>query len=99
MLLQTKNNIVLCIPRVDALISKDVIKTAFEMLRIGTIINIVEYSNQYNPNFKKILIFIDMDHSSENAKWMKKRLQENQDIKIVYNHMLPYWKVVEAKKK
>lgn len=98
MLLQSKNNIVLCIPRVDIMTSKDVIRNAFEMLKVGNIVNVVEYVNQYNPNFKKILIFIDLDSSSENAKWMKTRLQENKDIKIVYNHVLPYWKVVEAKK-
>lgn len=79
----------ICIPRVDAKISKGFIFNVFCRLRIGYIEQIIEMPIKDDPEYKRIFIKIRWNKSA-NANYIIRRLDENKNIKVVYS-MPWYW--------
>lgn len=83
----------LCIPKVDAGVSKYYIYKTLSKLRIGHIQNITEIPLRNDPNYKRIIIKLFWNENEPRIKNIKKNLCESGSLKIV--HDMPwYWKVV-----
>ena len=86
----------ICIPRVDATITKDYIYKTFCSLKIGKISNIYEIPLRNDPTHKRIIIKIKWDQTSEAAQKIENTLVEKGSIKLV--HDMPwFWKICPAR--
>lgn len=84
-----------CIPRMDANITRKSIFTIFQRLNIGTVERIIENKLRANEKYKRIILKIRWNNT-EKAAEIKNRLYNNEPVNIVYE--LPwFWKVVLAK--
>jgi hypothetical protein len=83
----------LCIPRVDASISKDYIYKTISKLKFGYIQNIIEIPLRNDPSYKRIIIKLFWNDNEPRIMTIKKNLYELGSLKIVHN-MPWYWKVV-----
>jgi hypothetical protein len=83
----------LCIPRVDATVSKDFIHKTLSKLKFGHIQNIIEIPLRNDPSYKRIIIKLFWNDNEPRIMTIKKNLYELGSLKIVYN-MPWYWKVV-----
>ena len=82
----------LCIPRINATITKDYIYDKLCNLQAGKIDKITEIPLKNDPTHKRILFKIQWKNN-EMAKTMQEHLQKNNTINVVYD--IPwYWKVV-----
>jgi hypothetical protein len=90
---QKKQNLELCIPRMSINIKKDVIFKTFCSLKLGYIERISEIPLKTNPLFKRIIIRIKWNPSTEEAKYIYNRIVNSEPVFIVYD-MPWYWKVV-----
>lgn len=81
----------LCIPRLDAMITKDFIIKTFHRLNLGKIEKIKEIPLRNDNNHKRIIMTL-LTSSSENSLFMKQRIENNETIKIIYDTTW-YWKV------
>jgi len=85
----------LCIPRIDSNVSKDYIMNTLGKLDIGYVEKFTEIPLKNNPSFKRILLRFRWNENNKNIGDIKKRLSNNEAIKLVYN-MPWYWKIVES---
>lgn len=83
----------LCIPRMSINISKDTIFKTFCNLKLGYIERISEIPLKSNPHFKRIIIRIKLNLSTDQAKFIHQRIINLEPVFIVYD-MPWYWKVV-----
>ena len=83
----------LCIPKVDANVSKDFIYKTISKLKFGQIQNIVEIPLRNDSNHKRIIIKLWWNDNEPRIAHIKKDLNEIGSLKIVYD-MPWYWKVV-----
>ncbi len=90
------NTVVMCIPKIDTYISSDYIVSWFERKNIGIIEKLIELPHKNNPANKRIIIHVALNVSSENAKIIKERFSQKQDVKLVHNLPWDFWKIVEA---
>lgn len=96
----THDSIVLCIPTMDSNISKEYIYSIFEKINVH-IEKILEYNNKSNPNIKRVILHIKNPVTSSEYKdvekfvFIRNRILENKDVKIVYKYP-HYWKMVKA---
>lgn len=90
------NTMVMCIPKIDALVPVDYIVSWFDKKNIGTIEKVIELPHKKNPANKRIIIHVSLNNSSENAKIIKERFSQKQDVKLVHNMPWDFWKIVEA---
>jgi spore maturation protein CgeB len=90
------NIIVMCIPKIDAYISTEYIISWFGRKNIGTVQKLIELPHKKNPANKRIIIHVSLNDSSENAKIIKERFSQKQDVKLVHNLPWDFWKIVEA---
>jgi len=92
MTIQTKK-LELCIPRISINISKDTIFKTFCSLKLGYIERISEIPLKSNPLFKRIIIRIKSNPSTNQAKCIHQRILNSEPVFIVYD-MPWYWKIV-----
>jgi len=83
----------LCIPRVSIDILKETIFNVFCRLNIGYIERITEIPLKSNPDFKRVIIKVKWNPSSDQAKTMYDLILKQEPVFIVYNFPW-YWKVV-----
>ena len=82
----------LCIPRLENVITKEYIIDSFNKLKVGRIERINEIPLRNDNNYKRIIIKMKWAQT-ENAKLMIDKLSNNETVKVV--HEFPwYWKVV-----
>jgi hypothetical protein len=84
----------LCIPRIEARITKEYITKVFTSLKIGRIDQINEIPLRNDTKHKRIIIKIKWNQS-ENTDIILSRLNKNETIKIVHDWPW-YWRVVST---
>lgn len=89
-------NISICIPRIETRIQKDFIVNTINKLRIGIVEKIIEIPLRNDINYKRIIMQIRWNNT-ENSMSIKKRLQNNETVKLVYDNTPWYWKIVATK--
>jgi hypothetical protein len=82
----------ICIPRVEASISKDFIFKTISNLQIGCVEKITEIPLRNDPTHKRIIIKIHWN-KNQKSNSIQKTLLNTGSIKLVYN-MPWYWKIV-----
>lgn len=82
----------LCIPRIESTIKKDYIFNIFQKLKIGYIERITEIPLRNDTKHKRIIIIIHLNINNPTSLNIHKRIENNENIKIVYD-MPWYWKV------
>jgi hypothetical protein len=88
--MKKNEQIILCIPRMDAGIQKELITSIFKKMNIGNIDSIYESQSQHMPQYKRVLIYIKWNYGSPVVQQIMTHLENNQNIKIVYD-MPWYW--------
>jgi len=88
----------ICIPRVHSSITQKYIYQVFEKLEIDGIHKIELFPTKKtakdNEDSFRVFIHFRQWGLSENAIYMRKRLIEGKDVKIIYDKLLPwYWKM------
>jgi len=86
-------NPIICIPRMDANISKDKIFNVFSTLKIGKIIKITENSSYKTPEYKRVAISIQWNQTPS-ADYIINRLQTKQSVNVIYSAPW-FWKCTE----
>jgi hypothetical protein len=89
-LMNTKH--LLCIPRMENIITKDYILRTFNKLKIGSIEQISEIPLRNDTRYKRIIIKVNWS-DSDNANFIQNRLDNNETVKVVYEFPW-FWKVV-----
>ena len=84
----------LCIPRIFGDINESQIRTTFEQLNFGKIDKVVIVRKK-NENFNIAFVYYRKWYDNENAQRAISRLENNQDIKIVYDTPW-FWKVTKT---
>jgi hypothetical protein len=92
---ETPNMTSLCIPRIEASITKDYIFNVFSKLKIGYIEKIIEIPLKNDPKHKRIIIKIIWSEINPKSIEIQNRLTNQETIKVVHN-MPWYWKIVAA---
>ena len=94
------NPIILCIPRIDTKIKYSYIKDVINELDLGEIdrLDIVKSINHRNTMCNRVFIHFKTWHTSDNAIAAKQRLENNQDIKVIYGEPHEIWKIFSYKK-
>ena len=84
----------LCIPRLSMDIKEQFIRQTFNKLNLGKIgkIDLIVKRNDNGTNFKRAFIHYISWNNNENALYVKSRLDNDKDIKVVYDEPW-YWKV------
>lgn len=80
---------VVCIPRMDASVSKGFIFRTFCNLKVGFIENIYETPVKNDPTSKRVFVYIKWNNS-ENAQTILSRFNNEQNVKVVYSFPW-YW--------
>jgi hypothetical protein len=81
----------LCIPRVEAKITETQIKNIFNKLNIF-IIDHIDIIFKKEDKYKRVFIHIKKWLPTENANIALKRLNKNEDIKVIYDDPW-FWKI------
>jgi len=89
MCVQTPKKHVLCIPRMDNHISKSFVFKTFCSLKLGYIESIQETPVKNDPTSKRVFVYIKWNNS-ENAQTVLNRLNNGQNVKVVYSFPW-YW--------
>lgn len=91
---------VLCIPRIDSKIKYSHIKDVINELDLGEIdrLDIIKTVNHRNAISNRVFIHFKNWNSNENADAAKIRLENNQDIKVIYGEPHEIWKIFAYKK-
>ena len=84
----------LCIPRVFNTIDESQIRTTFEKLNFGHIDKVVIVRKK-NEKFNIAFVYYRKWYDNDNAKRAISRLENDQDIKIVYDTPW-FWKVTKT---
>jgi hypothetical protein len=84
----------LCIPRVFNTFNESQIRTTFEQLNFGHIDKVVIVRKK-NEKFNIAFVYYKKWYDNDNAQRAISRLENNQDIKIVYD-MPWFWKVTKT---
>lgn len=79
----------ICIPRVDANVSKQFIFHTFCALKIGFIESVQEIPVKSDASFKRVFIRIKWN-KSQRSSYFQQRFDENKNVKLVYS-MPWYW--------
>lgn len=88
----------ICIPRVDKKILREEIFQTFCKLKIGYIEKLLEIPLKSDEKYKRIIVKIKMNET-ENATFIKTRLEKGEPVNIVYD-MPWFWqlkKVIQQK--
>ena len=91
---EVKPSTSLCIPRMEASVSRDYIYSVFNQLNIGHIEQMNEIPLRNERDFKRILLRIRLNNS-DTANTVVKFLKEKGYVNIVHN-MPWFWKLVEG---
>ena len=86
----------MCIPRITNYTPRDQIFTALCKLKIGYIKKLTELPIKTDPNFKRILIRVQLN-DSETAQKIKARMDEGKTIHLVYD-MPWFWQLKPLQK-
>jgi hypothetical protein len=87
----------LCIPRMDATISRSYINNIFTRLDIGKIERIIEIPLQSDTKYKRIIIQVKWKENTPNSIFIQEILSQKKTVKIV--HDMPwFWRVVKAER-
>tara|TARA_B100000035_G_C21018266_1_gene562936 strand:+ start:703 stop:1023 length:321 start_codon:yes stop_codon:yes gene_type:complete len=81
----------LCIPRVLKDIPCSKIRKLLESSKIGNVL----FINEYNSNdslYKKVVFTIGSNENAENSHLIKKCIDNDENIKLVYNYPW-YWRI------
>lgn len=87
--------VILCIPRMETIVSNDFLREVIEKHGLGKIKKIIELQHKNNIKYKRVLVHIYLDEKSPSAIQVKERFEQKKDFKIMYNFP-HFWKVVEA---
>ena len=98
-----EDEIILCIPIMDITIDNEYIHYIFNKLNI-TVEKISQYMNKNNENVKRVILHlknnqyskgkIETETQSRNTfEYIKTRLEQNKDVKIVHNYPY-YWNLL-----
>jgi len=82
----------ICIPRVDATMTKDFIYKTITNLRVGNIEKVTEIPLRSDSSYKRIIIKLNWNNNPKSIN-MQKLLANTGSIKLVYD-MPWYWKIV-----
>lgn len=98
--MQTNNPISLCIPRLSLDTKEQFIRQTFNKLNLGQIgkIDLIVKRNENGSSYKRAFIHYTNLNNNENVLYIKSRLANDQDIKVVYDNPW-YWKVSLNKNK
>jgi len=90
---QRMQQIQLCIPKMSNETPRRKIYEVFQELNIGKIYKIFENPIRTDPNFKRVVIYIDWDNTQPIAKKIQETLQDpTEHMNIVYD-MPWYWQI------
>jgi hypothetical protein len=84
----------LCIPRVFNTLNESQIRSTFEQLNFGKIDKVVIVRKK-NEKFNIAFVYYKKWYDNDNAQRAIRRLENNQDIKIVYDTPW-FWKVTKT---
>ena len=90
----SKHSISLCIPRMEASVTRDYIYSVFNTLNVGHIEQLSEIPLRNECDFKRIILYIRLN-CSDKAIAMKESLKDRGYVNIVHN-MPWFWKVVRG---
>jgi len=83
----------LCIPKMSNKISRQFIYNKFLKLNIGNIYKMIEKPLRSDPNYKRVVIYINWDNTQILAKEIQEVLQNPREhMNIVYD-MPWYWQI------
>ena len=85
----------ICIPRVDALMTIDYIKSKMNGLNVGHIRHIREIPLRNDPTHKRIIMRFHWNENNTRSSVLQKKMEDLGSLKVVYD-MPWYWKVVIA---
>jgi hypothetical protein len=83
----------ICIPRMDASITKEYITTKINSLNIGHIRQLREIPLKNDPSHKRVLMRFHWKENNDKSINLQKQLMDLGSLKIVHN-MPWYWKLV-----
>jgi hypothetical protein len=86
----------ICIPRLEAHVSNDYIRSVFSKLQLGEIKRITDMPLKNDRDYKRIFIQVVWNPRDPSAEYIYQRLRQGEDVKIVYNQPW-YWKVVSCR--
>ena len=87
----------LCIPRMEATISRSYINNIFTRLDIGKIERIIEIPLQSDTKYKRIIIQVNWKENTPNSIFIQEILSQKKTVKKV--HDMPwFWRVVKAER-
>jgi len=86
----------ICIPRLEAHVSNDYIRSVFSKLQLGEIKRITDMPLKNDRDYKRIFIQVAWKPRDPSAEYIYQRLRQGEDVKIVYNQPW-YWKVVSCR--
>lgn len=89
------NMISMCIPRVEASMTLDYIKSKLNGLNIGHVRHIREIPLRSDPTHKRILMRFHWNENNNKSTVLQKQMEELGSLKVVYD-MPWYWKLVVA---
>ena len=89
------NMISMCIPRVEASMTLDYIKSKLNGLNIGHVRHIREIPLRSDPTHKRILMRFHWNENNNKSTVLQKKMEELGSLKVVYD-MPWYWKLVIA---
>lgn len=91
------DNPILYISYVENTLTRDQIRKIFDRLNMGVIYKIDKIQHPQNENMNRVFIHYKKWNDTENSIVTRKRLQNDQNIKVFYNE--PYfWKITAYKK-
>jgi len=86
----------LCIPRVDQKTTEKQIKNIFNHLNLA-LLDHIDIICKKEEKYKRVFIHIKKWFNTENAKIAQNRLQNDKDIKVIYEDPW-FWKISVYKK-
>jgi len=91
----TYKDILICIPRVENIITKDFVHQKICKTNAGKIKYIIEKPLKKEKNFKRLLIKMAINMKNQNGAYILDRFSKGENVKIVYDNQ-DYWRLVSS---
>jgi hypothetical protein len=93
-MLSRQRPLTICIPRIEASVSREYVHSVFSKLNIGRIERINEITLRNDTTYKRVMIKVHWNDTST-SQFIQKRLNADESVKLVHENPF-YWKLVRA---